>query len=60
MYISFNHNAVYKTNDAMAKTTGAKSVNWQRIDPFYSCDSVCDFEIDPGDPDRVYALEDGG
>ena len=60
LYVAFDNNAVYKTTNALGKTAAPADVSWVRLQAFYDCHNIADFEFGPFDPDVVYALEGGG
>ena len=60
MYVAFDNNAVYKTNNAMGKMVTPSVPIWERLPEFYSCHNIAAFAIPHTDPDHVYAMEGGG
>jgi hypothetical protein len=60
LYAAFDNNAVYKTTNALGKAGGEMDITWQRLEAFYDCHNIADFEFGLYDPDIVYALEGGG
>lgn len=60
MYIAFDNNAVYKTNNARGKPNGPSAVIWDRLPEFYACHNIAAFAIPHANPDHVYAMEGGG
>ena len=60
MYIAFDRNAVYKTNNAMGKPNTPSAVIWNRLPEFYACHNIASFGIPHANPDHLYAMEGGG
>ena len=60
LYAAFDNNAVYKTTNALGKTSSPAEVTWTRLPAFYDCHNIADFEFGPQNPNVVFALEGGG
>jgi len=60
MYIAFDNNAVYKTNNARGKLNTPSAVIWNRLPEFYGCHNIADFAIPHANPDHIFAMEGFG
>jgi photosystem II stability/assembly factor-like uncharacterized protein len=55
------NNPLHKTNISLGKASGSDPVVWDRLPAFpTTCTDIVDIEVDPGDPDLVYAFEGAG